>query len=140
MGAASGLAVAFVSGEFGLSVALYALGGLISGAFRPLGRMGSAVAFVLTSGFVMLSTGRQMPLASFIEVMVGSVGFFALPETLFGRIMHAFAPEGWAEGSSRRIASERLQQTADALLEITAITRKVAQSLDKCADAKAADI
>lgn len=130
VGAAGGLAVAFVSGNFSVTIALYALGGLFAGAFRPLGRMGSAVAFILCSGFVMLAAGRQMPLSSFIEVLIGTVGFIALPERLLSRVVRAFAPEALDEGAARRIISKRLQGGVEALRAIGADTRQVALTLE----------
>lgn len=131
MGCSGGLAVAFVTGEFGLNIALYALGGLMSGTFRPLGRMGSAVAFVLSSGFVMLGTGRQMPLGSFIEIMIGSVVFIALPEKVFVRISRAFSTDLLDEESVRRTIEARLQAGVEALTEIGCSTRKVAARLEE---------
>ena len=131
VGASAGLAVAFVSGDFGVSVALYALGGMFAGIFRPLGRMGSAVSFVLCSGFVMLSTGRQMPLSSFVEVTLGTMAFIALPERAFSRLSRAFAPAGEETAALCRSISQRLRQAETALAEIGEATRKVAGRLEE---------
>jgi len=130
VGAAGGLAVAFVSGSFSVTVALYALGGLFAGAFRPLGRMGSAVAFILCSGFVVLAAGRQMPLSAFVEVLVGTVSFIALPEKLLNRMTRVFAPEAVDEGAARRMISNRLKDGVTALRAIGSDTRRVAQTLE----------
>ena len=131
VGAASGLAVAFVSGEFSITVALYALGGLLAGTFRPFGRMGSAVAFILCSGFVLLGAGRQMPLSTFVEVTIGTLIFIALPEQLLSRAARVFAPDEMDDGAARRAVSHRLQEAVEALQEIGGATRAVAKKLEE---------
>ena len=134
MGTVGGLAVAFVTGDFGLNVAMYALGGLMAGTFRPLGRMGSAVAFVLSGGFVMLSVGRQMPLSSFVEVMLGSVAFIALPEEVLVRISKAFSTQLLEEAAVRRAVANRLRAGVEGLREVGLTTQRVAHRLEEQAD------
>ena len=139
-GTAAGLAVSFVSGNFGSMMALYSLGGLMAGAFRPMGRMGSAAAFILCGGFALLGASEQLPLAALVEIMAGTVVFMALPEALLRRAARAFAPEGADDAAGRRAVARRLDSTVAALEEICGATRKVAQHLEHSAEAHSAGL
>ena len=84
-GAVSGIATGAVFSLADISQGFicggYAFGGLMSGLFAPLGKLGCAISFVIANSIMSLAFGRQNVLASvFIESVAGAAVFMLLPK------------------------------------------------------------
>ncbi len=131
LGVLLGISFGFVSGDFGTCIALYGMGGLFSGVFSPIGRMGSAAAFVFCGGFTALVGGGDFALSTLIEIMVGTMAFAGMPSELLHRTSRLFASPLKGDRAGRQFISSKLDGTVKALEEICDITRQVSHRLDQ---------
>ncbi len=129
LGAAAGFAAGFAGGNFAALVSVYALGGLLAGVFCELGRLGSASAFVITSGFIALSHPEGARLASLLEVFAGSVGFMLLPSPMLRQLGRRISASR-ENDTLKVVLSARLGATVKALIDICETTRAVSSRLE----------
>lgn len=88
-GGASGGAIAGIAAGVSLSLSTtgvsylsgaYALGGLMAGIFSPLGKLASAIVFILANGIASLQIGNQEAvLSGLYEVAFATVAFMLIP-------------------------------------------------------------
>ncbi len=131
LGMVLGLSFGFAGGDFGLVVAMYGLGGLFAGVFAPLGRMGSAAAFVVCGGFSALMDGGSFALSTLIEIMIGTMAFAGMPSGLLHHTSRLFSTPMRGDRVSRQFVSSQLDNTVKALEEICDTTRQVSKRLEK---------
>ena len=110
----------------------YALSGLISGIFSPLGQIVSALSFGVCYSTVSLfqGTGSEV-LISLIEVAVATAAFMILPSSWIGILGDMLKKSGiTADNPMYRQVSENLCTAADNIYEVSSIVNKVSEKLD----------
>ena len=72
----------------------FAFGGLMAGMFAPVGKLGCAIAFLISNGIMSLAFGQNTQLAAvLIESLIGSVVFMVLPKEVGNIISPVFSNE-----------------------------------------------
>lgn len=119
----SGSGITQVSGAFGL-------GGLVAGAFVPMGKAAAALAFLLASSVGSLQVGAPGAVAShLLEAALGGVIFTLVPVSR--RLETLFVPkkDGLATAGLRRTAVLKLDYAADALQNVHETVEEIAAKL-----------
>lgn len=127
-GVLCGFGAGFAVGDFTLYVTIYSLGGLLAGVFSAFGRVGSAIAFSATYGFVGLLSGGSS--VGFIEVAVAAVLFLLLPSPWL-KIFGAVAVREGDGSTVKAVIGEQLQDTTAALRDVAKTTGDVAVRLGR---------
>lgn len=134
-GIAAGITMS-LSGGMGHLVGAYAFGGLMAGAFAPLGTLVCAAAFAIANGIiVVVQQGSPAAMAGLYEVAVATLVFVAMPASLGNRLEAYFKPAGdlpMAEGLRRSVVM-RLLFAAKAMSEVSESVEAVAQKLKNIA-------
>lgn len=93
-GIATGAVFSIASRTQGFVCGGFAFGGLIAGMFAPVGKLGCAIAFLISNGIMSLAFGENTQLAAvLIESLVGSVVFMILPKEVGNIISPVFSNE-----------------------------------------------
>lgn len=93
-GIATGAVFSIASRAQGFVCSGFAFGGLIAGMFAPLGKLGCAIAFLISNGIMSLAFGQNTQLAAvLIESLIGSVVFMILPKEVGNIISPVFSNE-----------------------------------------------
>ena len=133
-GIAAGVAISISSRDLNNLPAGYAFGGLMAGVFSPLGRIGSASAFILANGITAIYFGGSAyVLITLYEVMAATVIFMLIPESFGQRItMFLSAGSGQVEAKGLREAVvSRLSNAGSALTEVSESINMVSERLAK---------
>ena len=135
-GVAAGLAVSLCGPVGGTDTfywaGVYAAGGLLAGVFSHMGRLASALAFLLAGGLAaVLTGGSPASLAGVAESAVAAVGFLALPRRLGGRLADLFSPPAELPrlDSLRKSLTMRLDFASEALHNVSRTVEEVAARL-----------
>ncbi|MDD6988093.1 serine/threonine-protein phosphatase [Ruminococcus sp.] len=93
-GIATGAVFSIASRAQGFVCGGFAFGGLMTGMFAPVGKLGCAIAFLISNGIMSLAFGGNTQLAAvLIESLVGSVVFMILPKEVGNIISPVFSNE-----------------------------------------------
>ena len=93
-GIATGAVFSIASRVQGFVCGGFAFGGLIAGMFAPVGKLGCAIAFLISNGIMSLTFGQNTQLAAvLIESLIGSVVFMVLPKEVGNIISPVFSNE-----------------------------------------------
>lgn len=93
-GIATGAVFSIASRTQGFVCGGFAFGGLMAGMFAPVGKLGCAIAFLISNGIMSLAFGENTQLAAvLIESLVGSVVFMILPKEVGNIISPVFSNE-----------------------------------------------
>ena len=93
-GIATGAVFSIASRAQGFICGGFAFGGLMAGMFAPVGKLGCAIAFLISNGIMSLAFGENTQLAAvLIESLVGSVVFMILPKEVGNIISPVFSNE-----------------------------------------------
>lgn len=93
-GIATGAVFSIASRAQGFVCGGFAFGGLMAGMFAPVGKLGCAIAFLISNGIMSLAFGENTQLAAvLIESLVGSVVFMILPKEVGNIISPVFSNE-----------------------------------------------
>lgn len=93
-GIATGAVFSIASRAQGFVCGGFAFGGLMSGMFAPVGKLGCAIAFLISNGIMSLAFGQNTQLAAvLIESLIGSVVFMILPKEVGNIISPVFSNE-----------------------------------------------
>lgn len=93
-GIATGAVFSIASRAQGFVCGGFAFGGLMAGMFAPVGKLGCAIAFLISNGIMSLAFGEDTQLAAvLIESLVGSVVFMILPKEVGNVISPVFSNE-----------------------------------------------
>lgn len=125
-GVIAGMVIGFADGEVTLWVTVFAVGGLLSGIFAPLGRLGSVLALTICCGFFAMLASRSA--AGFIEVMLASIAFLMLPAACSRRMGQLFSPRR-EQQVTRLVMAEKLGDASAALRDVADTTRRIAEHL-----------
>lgn len=124
VGGVSGIILGMVSYissvELPFIIALLAVGGMLAGVFRDLGKSGTIVGFVLGSGIVSYYVnGLGTSFLSYGELLVSSIIFIGLYNKMEGNITEVFNTHSTTkeeiENRKFDLASRKLKQTSDLL-------------------------
>lgn len=140
VGAATGAAIGLItsiSADFTPSIAgTYALCGMLAGILGNLGRIGSALGFIL--GNIVLAVyfnGSAESMLYLREIIAAGVLLFILPNTIIDRITSPFIRDSHMledrRGYSRRIRDitvERLQKFSKAFLDLSKTFSEIAET------------
>ncbi len=93
-GIATGAVFSIASRVQGFVCGGFAFGGLMAGMFAPVGKLGCAIAFLISNGIMSLAFGQNTQLAAvLIESLIGSVVFMILPKEVGNIISPVFSNE-----------------------------------------------
>lgn len=121
-GVTAGLSMGFASGLPGWYTLVYALPGLISGAFARQNRLMCALAYALSGAAAALWTWEDGPGAVALwELAAGVVVFLLLPDRLLRRLAALVRQEEPEEEDVHMLqfAAQRLRQTAEAFRAVS---------------------
>ncbi len=91
-GIATGSVFSIAARENGFICGGFAFGGLMSGLFAPLGKLGCAIAFVISNSVMSLAFGGNTPLSSvLVESLAAATVFMILPKELGNIISPVFS-------------------------------------------------
>ena len=122
---ASGAGLSYISGA-------YAFGGLMAGIFSPVGRIGSAAAFILSNAIMAFITGDTTTVvAGLYEVMAATLIFMVLPKKAGDRLTLLFADRKAAEAEQNAANPllMRLDFAARALSDVSGSVDEVSKKL-----------
>lgn len=112
----------------------YSFAGLMAGLFSPLGRVGSATAFIVSNAIVAFQTGdTSIIIAGMYEVMAATLIFMIIPRTKGSKISAIFLPQPKVtitDGIRDSIVT-RLNFASKALLSVSDSVEKVSEKLSK---------
>lgn len=115
----------------------YAFGGLMAGLFSPVGKIGTAAAFILSNGIISLQAGDgAMVIAGLYEVMAATLIFIVLPRDAGNRLSLLFAQRSDQPRTDglRRSVMMRLDFASKALSDVSDTVDTVSKKLrDLCA-------
>ena len=93
-GIATGAVFSIASRAQGFVCGGFAFGGLMAGMFAPVGKLGCAIAFLISNGIMSLAFGENTQLAAvLIESLIGTVLFMILPKEVGNIISPVFSNE-----------------------------------------------
>lgn len=93
-GIATGSVFSIASRAQGFVCGGFAFGGLMAGMFAPVGKLGCAIAFVISNGVMSLAFGENASLSAvLIESLIGSTVFMVLPKEVGNVISPVFSNE-----------------------------------------------
>lgn len=132
-GIATGSIFSIADRTLGFICGSYAFGGLISGLFVPLGKLGCAIAFVLSDFVMALAFGDANLSGVVIEGIVGATAFMILPKELESFISPVFSAD---KNSSigevlRRNIVMRLSFASKAIYNVRKDVNDVSEKLSK---------
>lgn len=137
-GAIAGVAAGLIMGLSGAGMqhlgTAYAFGGLMGGVFAPMGKLATALSFLLANGIVAVAVGGSPGVyAGIYEALVGALVFVLIPKSLGADLSKALNPKSdvpSAEGLRRAIVM-RLGFASRALGEISQAVGVVTDKLRK---------
>lgn len=93
-GVATGAVFSIASRSQGFVCGGFSFGGLMAGMFAPVGKLGCAIAFLISNGIMSLAFGQNtQPAAVLVESLIGSVVFMILPKEVGNIISPVFSNE-----------------------------------------------
>lgn len=93
-GIATGSVFSIASKSFGFICGGYAFGGMMSGLFAPVGKLGCVISFIVANSVMSLAFGDNTHLAStLIENLIGSTIFMVLPKEAGNVVSPVFSNE-----------------------------------------------
>lgn len=135
-GAVSGVAAGVIQGlsTAGLSYlsGAYGLGGLMAGVFAPMGKMATAVAFIISHGIASLQVGdTHMALAGAVEVAVATIIYIALPKSRYLSELLNLKSRNLSGDAFRKNIVMRLNHAGEALKGIYSSVDEISSKLSE---------
>lgn len=126
-GAVQGLSTAglsYLSGAYGL-------GGLMAGVFSPMGKVATAVAFIISHGVASLQAGAgdSRILTGAVEVAIATVGYMALPRSQRLNEFFSVRRDSLSGGALRNNIVMRLRYASQALNSVCSSVEEISQKL-----------
>ena len=108
----------------------YGLGGLMAGVFAPMGKIATAVAFIIAHGVASLQVGDgQIALVGTIEVATATIIYMALPKSRHIAELFTMRRDTLSGNALRNNVVMRLRHAADALNGVYASVDEVSKKL-----------
>lgn len=133
-GTATGAIFSIANRNQGFICGGYAFGGMMSGLFAPLGKLGCAISFVISNSVMCLAFGETSDAVSlFIESVVGATIFMILPKEVGNYISPVFSTDSSASvgESLRKNIVMRLDFASKAISGVKNDVGKVSEKLNK---------
>lgn len=131
-GVATGVVFSMADGTVSFLSGAYAFGGLMAGLFAPVGKIATAIAFLLCHTIMAFqSNNADLIIASIYETVIAGAVFMLLPKDLGNRISQIFSPpadQTRSEGLRRNVIM-RLDFAAKALKDVSASVDTVAEKM-----------
>lgn len=131
-GAATGIIFGIGSNDLTFITACYTFGGLMSGLFSYIGRIGAAAAFVLCGSIVLFRDGVTVQTAGVLyETIIACVFFLFIPKEMGNRLSAFLNPKNDPNSSEglRRSLIMRLDMASNSLKNISQAVNSVARKL-----------
>lgn len=132
-GTAVGAMVSLTSGNFDMTLAGYAIGGLVSGIFAIFGKVGTILGFVAVRLMVAILASEYPDYIPIYESVIAAGVLVLIPEKA-GKFIAAISVHSNditdAETAKELILS-KIGRAADGLLDIAVATKKVAASVER---------
>lgn len=131
-GIATGAIFSIASRTLGFICGGYAFGGLMSGLFAPTGKLGCAIAFLISNSVMSLAFGDSETVSSvLIENLIASTVFMVLPKEVGNVVSPIFSNEKNASlgESLRKNVVMRLDFASKAVVNVKNDVNEVAQRL-----------
>lgn len=133
-GIATGAIFSIASRQQGFVCGSFSFGGLISGLFAPLGKLGCAISFVISNGVMCLAFGENTTFAGvLVESLVGATVFLVMPKELGNIITPIFFNENSISLSEalRKNIVMRLDFASKAIFNVKNDVNKVSEKLNR---------
>ncbi|MBR3953301.1 MAG: SpoIIE family protein phosphatase [Oscillospiraceae bacterium] len=133
-GVAAGTVLSFSAGDMSTALSGYAVGGLVSGIFAPLGKFGCAVVFVAARLIFCLIGAEFYPdYVPVYESVIAAAVTVLIPEGAGKIISSVTFGEGKAADSAtvKELVLSKIGCAADGLLDISAATKRVAKAVER---------
>lgn len=132
-GVAVGTVVSLTAGTFDLSLAGYAVGGLIGGIFSVFGKIGTILSFVAVRLIVCILASEYPDYIPVYESVIAGGILMLIPEKAGNKICSiTLFPEELADSATvKELVLSKIGRAADGLLDIAAATKKVASSVER---------
>lgn len=132
-GTAVGTVVSLTSGMFDMTLAGYAVGGLISGIFAVFGKFGCIISFLAVRLMICILSSEYPSYIPFYESVLAAGIFVLIPEKV-GKFISTVGlnlneTENFA--TAKELILSKIGRAADGLLDISAATKKVAKSVER---------
>lgn len=131
-GVASGFILALSGEQYLFAAGAVALGGLLSGVFAGMGRVPSALSFVLAVGLTgVVAGGPPEAIALTMEALIGAVAFLLIPQKIGLKLAELFSPPADLPrlDGLRKSLVMRLEFASEALSDVSETVEEVAQRL-----------
>ncbi len=135
-GTVAGVAAGVIQGlsTAGLSYlsGAYGLGGLMAGVFSPMGKIATAVAFILSHGVASMQVGassQEYILRGAIEVGAATILYMALPKSQWISQFFGVRKDTLSGGALRGNIVLRLRHAAEALAQVHTSVEEISQKL-----------
>lgn len=132
-----GVLAGLVSGmnrlDYALLTGVYGFAAMTAGVFSVFGRLGSATAFIIISGFVVMMSGTAVfPIILLYEIMAATVIFMLLPAKYLSKITELAAKDNALKADNTDTMRRRLAKAGVAVEGIVkAVSAVSAVSCDK---------
>ena len=131
-GISTGIVLGLSSNAFSFLGASYAFGGLMAGLFSPVGRVATAVAFIISNAVISIQTGDLTTvIQGLYEVTASTLIFIVLPKNAGKFITGVFTSKDSDEHSEglRRSIIMRLDFASKALSDVSSDVEEVSEKL-----------
>ncbi|WP_099204697.1 SpoIIE family protein phosphatase [Scatolibacter rhodanostii] len=109
----------------------YGLGGLVAGAFSPLGKIAGAVAFILAHGIASIQVGdSNIAFKGAVEVAAATILYMAIPKSRRISEFFTMRKDNLSGGALRGNIVMRLNHASEALTGIYASVEEISKKLE----------
>lgn len=131
-GVCIGVSLALATGNHS-SAGTFALGGLLAGVFASLSSLASASVLVVICGLAVLIFGESPDIATFIEVVFGSVIFLAMPQKAVDWLRTLFIIPQTAVSiePARAAVTIRLQTASDTIARVSEYIESMSEEFNR---------
>lgn len=108
----------------------YGLGGLVAGAFSPLGKIAAAVAFIVAHGIASIQVGQaDVAIRGAIEVAVATVLYMAIPKSRRIAEFFTLKKDNLSGGALRSNIVMRLNHASEAMTSVSDSVEEISKKL-----------
>lgn len=140
-GTVLGISISLATDSPPLIAGAYALGGLLSGLFMPLGRIAAALVFLMSATVMLLISGASRELLSIVyETAVAGLLFTLLPKSLSVTARPQTADEPLPDNDIRRHLKMRIKYIAATFEEVSRSVKAVTERLSNLSGNDLSDV
>lgn len=132
-GVTIGIVLGIIGNEDPMTVAAFAIAGLLAGIFRKIGKIGVIIGFIAGNIVITyVSGGNIEPIIVFQEILIASVALLAIPKRAEVAIDDLFADSTMLSDMNKRTLTES-KDTINKLSNISETISEIAKSYDEAA-------